>query len=912
MKQIKLSITSLVFCLSILPVFAQNPYNADIVVAQDGSGNYTTLQAAINAVTDNDTRRTVIYIKRGKYDTEKLIIPANKKNITMIGESRDETVISYHMYDCTNPQSENKCPPEAYELWKHNSDLLSTSATLTILADGFIAENLTIENTAGPVGQALAITVQGDRNNKIIFRNCNFLGYQDTIYLRSEGIRSYFENCLILGRTDYIYGGGIGFFQSCEIRSYGGGYITAPSTVQNQAYGFVFYQCKVTYADGSPRNGDDGTKFALGRPWHNYPKVSWLYCEMTDMLNPLGWPTTWNMDYASTSTELKLYEYKNTGAGADMSGRAKWAGLRAMTDLEALDYTAQKVMAGNDGWDPTAEVSTVKSYTWVGTETSKSWLNTENWNPAGLPVTGELATVEGDFTIFADGGNFTADLNLNQGAKLNVTANSTVTYLALAGGEINASSESAISGRIQTKTATELNISTSLDVKATLGGVHPISKKGSGDLILSGNNNSFFGNIEVAEGTLNANAANSIGYGNTTVKNNATLVFNADNAFSVKSVLKIENGGKVTLNSAVVLNELYINGVMLIPGVYNAITHPEVFSGSANITVGRPTKFVWNPTESKTWENPNNYKPALLPLTGDSVIVEIEMEINANLYSATILLQKANLRFRANATSTSDIVMSDATSLSYATSGQGFSLTANVKLIGNVTFQMSAGTSGGYMEFLKSIEGNDKIVTVHNSSGNQGTVGKVVLSGDNSNFAGIWNVTRTANAASSSAAIEGKAENAFGKGNIDIGNRNIVYFSHAKASGAYNTLILATGAKSVMNTNATVGKLILGTDEYTSGTFNVSSHPNFFEGTGTLIVNATSSVNKVTMADTYFDGHNIKSLSKINSIKVYSINGQCIEKRTVYGHLAPLTLNQGLYIVEVNLDSENIFIKIVI
>ena len=328
------------------PEKPEETFPGDILVALDGSGDFTKIQDAINSVPSNKSDRTVIFLKKGKYDTEKLIIPKGKNNITIQGEDREQTIISYHIYDCTSPDSGNKCPAESWARWKDNADLIRTSATLTIAADGFIAENLTIENTAGPVGQALAITVTGDKG---IYRNCNLYGYQDTIYLWSSGKRSYFEGCLITGRTDYIYGGGIGFFEACEIRSWGGGWITAPSTAQDQAYGFVFHKCKITYADKSPRNGDDGKQFALGRPWHNYPKVAWIQCEMSGMINPLGWPTKWNMEYADTSTELHLYEYNNTGAGADMSGRAKWAGIRALTDAEASNYTAAKVL----GFDPT-------------------------------------------------------------------------------------------------------------------------------------------------------------------------------------------------------------------------------------------------------------------------------------------------------------------------------------------------------------------------------------------------------------------------------------------------------------------------------------------------------------------------------------------------------------------------------
>ena len=320
-----------------------------IVVAKDQSGDFNKIQDAINAAPDNSLLRTIIYVKNGKYDSEKLIVPQSKTNITLVGEDRDKTIISYHIYDCKSEISANKCPAESYNLWKSDSSLVRTSATLTVVADGFVAENLTIENTAGPVGQALALTVTGDKG---IYRNCNLLGYQDTIYLWTSGRRTYFENCLVLGRTDYIYGGGIGFFESCEIRSWGGGWITAPSTAKDQKYGFVFNRCKLTYADNSPRKGDDNQMFSLGRPWHNFPKVAWLYCQMDEKLDPKGWPTKWNMDYSDTSIDLILLEYKNTGKGADMSQRVKWKGLRAMTDNEAKDYTLQKVMKGNDNWNP--------------------------------------------------------------------------------------------------------------------------------------------------------------------------------------------------------------------------------------------------------------------------------------------------------------------------------------------------------------------------------------------------------------------------------------------------------------------------------------------------------------------------------------------------------------------------------
>ena len=318
-----------------------------IVVAQDGTGDYITLQAAINAVPDNGKERFVIYVKNGIYDQEKLIVPKNKKYLTIKGESKEKTIISYHIYDCNNADSENKCPAESWALWKDNKDLVRTSATLTLMGDFCRLENLTVENTAGPVGQALAIAASGD---KCMFINCNLLGYQDTILLWDNGDRHYFEDCLILGRTDYIYGSAIGYFQHCEIRSWGGGWITAPATYKEQAYGFVFNECRFTYADNSPRKGDDGNYIAIGRPWHNYPKVAILNSYMCGQMHPEGWPTIWNMEYAATSPDLHLYEYNNSGTGADMSKRAKWAGIKELTSEEAKNYTIEAVLGDISLW----------------------------------------------------------------------------------------------------------------------------------------------------------------------------------------------------------------------------------------------------------------------------------------------------------------------------------------------------------------------------------------------------------------------------------------------------------------------------------------------------------------------------------------------------------------------------------
>ncbi len=322
---------------------------ADAVVAADGSGDYTSLQAAINAAPDFSERRWVICIKDGVYDQEKLLVPESKQNITLRGKSRRGTVVSYHMYDGQDIYAGAHLPLESAMKWMRSDPiLLKTSATLTVVGDGCRIEHLTLANTAGPVAQAQAIAQLGD---KLYVTDCDITGYQDTMYLWKDGKRSYFENCLIVGRTDYIYGGGIAWFEDCEIRSWGGGWVTAPSTPRTQPYGFVFNNCRFTYASGSPRNGDDGRSIAIGRPWHNYPKVAILNSDLCDEMDPVGWPTNWGKPYVETSPDLHLYEYGNRGRRADMSTRAKWTGLRGLTPAEAAEYTVEQVLGGDpDRW----------------------------------------------------------------------------------------------------------------------------------------------------------------------------------------------------------------------------------------------------------------------------------------------------------------------------------------------------------------------------------------------------------------------------------------------------------------------------------------------------------------------------------------------------------------------------------
>jgi autotransporter-associated beta strand protein len=882
--------------------YAQNSINADIVVALDDSGDFNKIQDAIDAVPSNNSRQTIIYIKRGTYDSEKLMVPSDKKNITIVGESRDETIISYHIYDC----SDGKCPAEDAVLW--SGDNIRTSATLTIHGDGFKAENITIRNTAGPVGQAQAITVRAD---KVVFINCNLEGYQDTIYLWSDGNRSYFKNCLVVGRTDYIYGGGIAFFDQCEIRSWGGGWITAPSTGESQQYGYVFYECDITYANDSPRAGDDGSKIRLGRPWHNYPKVVWLYCNMTGMIHPEGWGDIWHMDYAPTSTKLHLYEYKNTGDGAEMSGRANWAGLRALTDGEALEYTAAKVLAGNDGWDPSAEEPMVQSYTFTANGDDKSWSNGANWSPEGVPVAGEIANVNGTDTITAIGGTFSADLNLNNNSVINIAENSVADYIAVNASVIYTENEIILGGKIATKDTLFFDVEGVLTLDATLTGVHKLIKTGSGRLILNGNNSGFSGDILVKEGEVEGAAESSLGKGYTEVEAEAVFTVSHSLAFQPTSKLIVSSSAQLNLSATLTTSEFFIDEVMQPVASYTSQTNPELINGEGEVLVGRPGEFTFIGGDNGNWDNPAHFVPALLPEAGETVYCDVEMETTSTPFAADIVITaNGNMRLRgSDHVCTGIIYMHDGTSFRYNTGGSGFTLTAPVVLEGDVKLIMESGNSAGSEMVLPgTFTGNNVVTALNNGKGTLNT-GTVVLKGDNSGFSGVWDLTSGSEKYPGEAyvsAIDGQVENAFGNGFIDVANGNKVMFSHEKAVQGSLSMSLNSGGMAVLNVDVKLDELIINEEQMDDGIYSASSHSEWFEGSGSLIVGTGVGISKMNLSEIISVRENVISFdSKRVDVKVYSITGSEVLSFQKVNRIDLGTLINGVYIVSYQVENRS-------
>ncbi|WP_257957516.1 pectinesterase family protein [Parapedobacter tibetensis] len=303
--------------------FLQPSYGqqADMVVAQDGSGDYLTIQEAIMMVPDLRQQRTVIRIKPGVYK-EKLILPATKTNVSFIGEDAMKTILTYDDY----ASKKNRYGEEIGT---------SGSTSFFVFGDGFYAAHITFENSAGPVGQAVAVRVTGTR---AYFHQCRFLGHQDTLYPHGTGSKQYYEECYIEGTTDFIFGSATAFFQSCEIRSKkGGSYITAASTPDTVRYGFVFADCRLT------ADTPDVVTY-LGRPWRPYAKTVFINCELGGHIRSEGWH---NWGKANNEQTAYYGEYGNTGAGADQTDRVSWA--NRLDESRAADFSLDNVLGA---WSP--------------------------------------------------------------------------------------------------------------------------------------------------------------------------------------------------------------------------------------------------------------------------------------------------------------------------------------------------------------------------------------------------------------------------------------------------------------------------------------------------------------------------------------------------------------------------------
>mgnify|MGYP002522841878 CR=1 FL=1 len=320
----RLLTTIIATCWLCCGVAAADYDNPDtIVVARDGTGQFRTIGEAIEVCRAFMDYHKVIYIKKGTYK-EKLIVPQWLQNIELCGEDRDQTIITY------DDHANILYPPTGKGMGTFRT------YTLKIEANDITLKNLTVENNAARLGQAVALHTEGDR---LVFLNCRFLGHQDTVYTGMPNTRLYFKDCYIEGTTDFIFGPSTAWFEHCIIHCKADSYITAASTPQDIMYGYIFNNCVVTAAAHVG-------KVYLGRPWRDYGYTLFMNCELPKEIRPEGWHH-WQKEREQTARYL---EYNNRGEGSATNARVGWS--RQLTKKEAQQITVANVFKQQSEWIP--------------------------------------------------------------------------------------------------------------------------------------------------------------------------------------------------------------------------------------------------------------------------------------------------------------------------------------------------------------------------------------------------------------------------------------------------------------------------------------------------------------------------------------------------------------------------------
>ena len=311
-------VLGLLLLLSVVSAAWAQERQDTIVVSRDGTGNFRTLQEAIERARAFMDYTVTIYVKNGVYK-EKVIVPSWVENIDIIGEDRDKTIITYDDHA--------------------NINKMGTFRTYTVKVEGsdITFKNLTIENNAAQLGQAVALHTEGDR---LKFINCRILGNQDTIYTGAKFTRLYFKDCYIDGTTDFIFGPSTALFEDCIIHSKRNSYVTAASTPKEAKYGYVFKHCKLTAEPGVD-------KVYLGRPWRPYAYTLFIECELGKHIVLAGWH---NWGKQSNEETARYMEYKNTGEGANASERVAWS--KQLTKKEAEAVTVDAIFRTQSNWNP--------------------------------------------------------------------------------------------------------------------------------------------------------------------------------------------------------------------------------------------------------------------------------------------------------------------------------------------------------------------------------------------------------------------------------------------------------------------------------------------------------------------------------------------------------------------------------
>lgn len=305
----------------VLMIAATASAQKKIVVASDGSGDFTSVQAALDKIPAGNKTPVSIFVKKGIYK-EVITVDARKEFISLIGEDKSNTILTYNNHAGTKLE---------------NGDTLNTwtCASFFVYGNNFHAENITFENNAGfTAGQAVALRIEANRAS---FVNCRMIGNQDVLFLSGNGVKQYFKDCYIEGTTDFIFGAATAVFEHCHIHSKKNSHLTAASTNNIIPYGFVFFDCKLT-ADSTIN------KFSLGRPWSPTASVTYINCWMDKHIIPEGWNNWKNPANESTA---RYAEYNSSGPGANPAARVKWS--KQLNTEEVKQYTLKNILGE---WDP--------------------------------------------------------------------------------------------------------------------------------------------------------------------------------------------------------------------------------------------------------------------------------------------------------------------------------------------------------------------------------------------------------------------------------------------------------------------------------------------------------------------------------------------------------------------------------
>lgn len=320
-------IVVLYFCVFSNAIFGTQlklEFDKKITVTQDGTGDFKTVQAAIDAA-NTDEGAVEIYIKNGIYK-EKLVILSSKPGLKLVGENKENTILTYDDYSGkANPNSNRNIGT-------------SDSYTLLVRADDVQIENLTIENSSCEKGQAVSLHVKGTRFS---IKNSRILGCQDTLLTDGDGAYQYYQNCYIEGTTDFIFGPATAVFENCIIKSKKDSYITAASTPENLDFGYVFLNC-VLIADANV------TKVFLGRPWRPFAKTVFIGCNFGNHILPEGWDPWVDARFSDKTKTIFYAEFNNKGKGAKTKKRVSWS--HQLTKQEAKKYTLKNIFPKDDFW----------------------------------------------------------------------------------------------------------------------------------------------------------------------------------------------------------------------------------------------------------------------------------------------------------------------------------------------------------------------------------------------------------------------------------------------------------------------------------------------------------------------------------------------------------------------------------